>query len=207
MVPLPSEAGLQRDIAQTLESGPDGTLEREAAVEEIIDELMAEQGMENAGLMIDQSILNGVELQAEAVWEDQGYDHHIHALEEQISAQEKMIALGGWLSPTLAMRTLSAGLCGTDYAHHRNFTNEVEKWRKDFVKYLNDAFAENAGAAGWNYKADPEVWKNSPAFEYATPPLQFALERHVVSLAMLMFWFIMSLFIAYRASLSVRVVQ
>ena len=206
LAPLPSEAKLQRDIASTLEKGPDGTQEREEAVEEIIDELMAEQGMENAGLMIDQSILNGIELQAEAVWEDRGYDHHIHDLEEQISQQEKMISMGGWLSPTLAMRTLSAGLCGTDYAHHRNFTNHVEDWRKEFVTYLNNAFAENAGSDGWNYKADPEVWKNSPAFEYSNPPVRFALEQHMMSVIALFLWFSLTLLIAYRASMSVRVV-
>ena len=48
--------------------------------------------MENAGLMIDQAILNGVELQAEAMWEDEMFNHHVHLLENQIAAQEEAIA-------------------------------------------------------------------------------------------------------------------
>ena len=166
---------------------------------------MADQGMENAGLMIDQAILNGVELQAEAMWEDEMFNHHVHLLENQIAAQEEAIAWAGLLSPFVAMRTLSAGLCGTDYAHHRDFTNAVEDWRKSFVAYLNTSFAENAGAEGWNYQADPDVWKNAPKFEYTAPSVGFALGIHWFSVLSLILWSVLAVGIAAWSSKKVKV--
>ncbi len=206
VAPLPSQADLARSVGESLEKGVDGKTDREAAVEDFITELMAAQGMENAGMMIDEALLNGIELQAEAKWEDLIFDHHIRALDDKIEAQEANVSLAGFLSPYVAMRTLSAGLCGTDYAHHRHFTEAVEIWRKDFVTYLNNAFAENAGAQGWDYKADPEFWKNTPPFIYEAPGVGFALKTHGKSLLALLFWLAIALALAIRSAQRVKVV-
>ena len=205
-VPLPSEAQLQRDIDQTLETGPDGTQEREEAVEEFISQLMDERGMANVGLMVDQSVLNGIELRAEALWEDLAYDTHMERLAEKTAAQEAAAAQGGWLSPYVAMMHLSAGLAGTDFAHHHHFTSRVELWRKEFVTYLNEAFAEKSGNEGWNYKADAEVWKNAPPFTYSAPSIQLALQTHGGSFGALLLWFILTGIGAHRAAQRVKVV-
>ena len=93
--------------------------------------------------MLDPAIARGAELRAEAQWEDMVFDHHVEALDDAMAQQEHWVARVGLLSPFLAMRTLSAGLCGTDFAHHRHFTDHAESWRKAFVEVLNKAFAES----------------------------------------------------------------
>ena len=203
--PLPSEASVSRDIQKSLAVGLNGDSTREKEVEKRITSLMAEQGIENAGLMIDVSILNGIELQAEALWEDEMFNHHVAQLEDQIASQEQDISWAGLFSPYIAMRTLSAGLSGTDYAHHRHFTNGVEDWRTSFVTYLNTAFAENAGDEGWNYQADPEVWKNAPTFEYTPPTIGFVLQFHWFSLLTLFFWSLITIWVALWAARKVKV--
>ena len=167
---------------------------------------MAEQGLSETGMMVDESYLSGIELQAEARWEDMVFDHHIGALEDAIAEQERLVAWVGFLSPYIAMRSLSAGLCGTDYAHHRHFTDYAETWRKELVASLNAAFAENAGAEGWEYKAGPELWKKAPAFAYVEPDAGFALRTHAQSIAALVVWLALAFGLALRSARRVRVV-
>ncbi len=203
--PLPSQASLARDVAKSLEVGIDGNLEREAAVEALVEDMLAEEGYSDTGMLVDAATISGVELQAEARWEDSIHDHHMRALSDQMSAQEDFVTLAGFLSPFVAMRSLSAGLCGTDYAHHRHFTEYTEGWRKSLVTMLNKAFADNAGDAGWDYKAGPEVWKNAPAFNYAEPSPTFALQVHLRSVLALALWAFLSLGLALRSAQRVRV--
>ena len=206
MEPLPSRAELARDVAKSLEVGIDGKAEREVAIEAIRSDLMAEAGMADTGMLVDDTFLSGFELQAEARWEDLVFDHHVQALEDRIQAQEEVVTWVGFLSPFLAMRALSAGLCGTDYAHHRHFTEYAETWRKALVFQLNQTFAENAGAEGWDYRAGPELWKNAPPFEYEAPSALQALKLHSLSLLSLLLWLLLAFALARRSAQRVRVV-
>lgn len=206
MSPLPSRAELARDVAHSLERGLDGERAREAEVERITRELMAEEGIADAGmLMADEMFAVGYELRAEARWEDMIFDHHIRRLDDRIAAQQRWIAWVGLASPYVAMRNLSAGLCGTDVAHHRHFTEYAERWRKALIEQLNSAFAERAGAQGWAYEAGPELWDEAPPFAYATPGAGFALEAHRISLLALGLWLMAALSLARVSARRIRV--
>jgi ABC-2 type transport system permease protein len=205
MRPLPSQASLARDVARSLESGIEGNLDREAGVEALVSDMLADEGYSDTGMLVAGAAISGIELQAEAAWEDSVYDHHMQVLDDQMSAQEDFVALAGFLSPFVAMRTLSAGLSGTDFAHHRHFTEYTEKWRKSLVGMLNKAFARDAGEAGWEYKAGPDLWKKAPPFAYEEPSALFALKRHVMSLYALALWALIALALALRSARKVSV--
>ncbi|MEE2960673.1 MAG: ABC transporter permease subunit [Myxococcota bacterium] len=204
--PLPSQGALARDITQSLENGIGGKMERDTAVEAILTDLMAAENLSNTGLLVQGSQINGLELQAEARWEDMIYDHHMQALDDDIEAQEKVVAFIGVISPFLAMRTLSAGLSGTDFSHHRHFTDQAEAWRKKLVTQLNKDFADNAGYEGWEYRAGPELWKKIPPFTYEAPTVGFALQTHALSLGILLLWLVAAILLALRSAQKVRVV-
>ncbi|MDD9934965.1 MAG: DUF3526 domain-containing protein, partial [Myxococcales bacterium] len=204
-VPLPSEAELSRAVAASLDNGIDGKTPRDAAVEELITKLMGDQNLVNAGMLMDEAELNGIELKAEARWEDMIHDHHVEAFQRRVTAQERAGAVVGLLSPYAAMRNLSAGLCGTDLAHHQHFAAYTERWRKGFVEYLNDAFARDSGAEGWDYRAGSDLWKKAPAFEYQEPGLGFVLSAHALSLGVLALWFVLALGLAVLSSRRVAV--
>lgn len=206
--PLPSRAELAREVTESLENGLDGDTQRELAVEAIAADLMAEQGVEDAGMgmLVDDSWAASIELQAESQWEDTIFDHHIRALDDRVQAQEEAVSWAGVLSPFVAMRTLSAGLCGTDFAHHRHFTEYVEIWRKSLVAQLDADFAQNAGAEGWAYRAGPEVWEKAPPFEYSPPDPGFALHTHAASALSLLVWLALAFALALRSARRVRVV-
>jgi ABC-2 type transport system permease protein len=204
--PLPSRAELARSVAHSLKKGIDGTRDRDVEVDAIAKDLAAEQGVADSGMLVDENYMNGIQLQAESRWENAVFDHHVNRLNDQIAAQERATHWSGLLSPYVAMRTLSAGLCGTDTFHHRHFTDYAESWRKVFVNELNVAFAKNAGDQGWNYRAGPDLWKNAPPFKYESPGPGFALETHLLSVLALFGWFLLALVLARRAALRVRVV-
>ncbi len=204
--PLPSQAELARDVAHSLEKGIDGKTDREIAVEAIVEDMMAEQGMSATGMMVDESYLEGLNLQAEAKWEDQVFDHHLRLLDDRIAAQEELVAYAGFVSPFMAMRSVSAGLSGTDVAHHRHFTEHAEEYRKALILQLNEAFAANAGTDGWNYRAGAETWKDAPAFTYQSPGASFAIRTHLVSIIALLLWLLVAFGLAIRSAKRVRVV-
>jgi len=204
--PLPSQAQLAREVSQSLAKGVDGKMERESAIEALTNDLMAAEGLADTGMLVQGAQISGLELQAEAQWEDMIYDHHMVALDTQIQHQENVMGWIGFLSPFVAMRELSAGLCGTDFAHHRHFTDYVESWRKKWVTQLNRDFASNAGGAGWDYKAGPELWKKVPPFSYDPPSGISAFKTHRVSLVALLVWLVATMVLAIRAVNKVRVV-
>ncbi len=204
--PLPSEAELAADVAHSLENGIDGATKRDVAIEAMAADMMAEQGFADTGMLVDDAYFSGIELQAEAKWEDTVYDHHLEDLDNRVAAQEAAIAWWGWASPFVAMRALSAGLCGTDFAHHRHFTHYAEVYRKALVQQLNEAFSKNAGIEGWEYKAGPELWAQAPPFEYAPPAPSFALTTHLSSVLALLAWLILAGFMAWRSARRVQVV-
>jgi ABC-2 type transport system permease protein len=204
--PLPSQAEFARAVGHSLEMGVDGTTARELAIEAMVADEMAKQGIDNAGLLVEEGATAAIELQAETLWEDAAFDHHMGALEDRIAAQEGWAARAGLLSPYVAMRALSAGLCGTDFAHHRHFTDYAEAWRKGLVRHLDEAFGKNAGAEGWSYRANPELWKTVPPFDYQPPGLAFVWRHHALNVFVLLGWLALALGLALRSARRVRVV-
>lgn len=205
LAPLPSRAALGRDVAESLRNGVDGTTSREVAIEAMVGDMMAARGIANAGLLVEEAQVTGVELQAEARWEDAVFDHHVRALEDRIAAQEGWVSWAGWASPFVAMRALSAGLCGTDFAHHRHFTDYTESWRKDLITQLNEAFTTQAGTEGWAWRAGPDLWTKAPAFAYQPPGLAFALRTHALSVLVLLAWLLCAIGLALRSARRVPV--
>ena len=74
------------------------------------------------------------------------------------------------------------------------------------MSQLNQTFAEEAGAQGWDYRAGPDLWKNAPPFEYQAPGPMQALEMHLLSLLSLLAWLVLAFGLARRSALRVRVV-
>ena len=204
--PLPSQAQLAREVTESLAKGISGKMERDTAIEAMVADLMAAEGLADTGMLVQGAQINGLELQAEAQWEDMIYDHHMVNLDNKIQAQENLISWAGFLSPFIAIRSLSSGLCGTDFAHHRSFTDYAEKWRKELVTQLNKDFATNADGEGWDYKANPELWKKIPPFQYKEPSAWFALKTHALSALALLVWLSLSLFFAKRSAIKVKTV-
>ncbi len=201
----PSHEAFAAEVARSLQTGLPGGPGREERIEVLTKELMGDQGFADADFLMDDTLLQGIELRAEAAYEDEVFEHHVHALMEVLSAEERFQRVAAWFSPVLAIRSLSMALSGTDFQHHRDFAAQAEVYRRALVDRLNRDFAENAGTAGWDYKAGKALWERAPRFEYTPPSLSTTLETQRMALMALGAWLLLSTVFAWVAAHRQRV--
>lgn len=206
VLPMPDATTFAADIEKSMKTGLPGGPEREARVEELLGEILAREGFDGGLMMMQGSLLQGIELEAEAAFEREVIDHHFGLLEERSRAQENAMQGVAWLSPFVALRTLSMGLAGTDLGHHQHFAQHAESYRRALVDQLNRELAEQGGDDAWAYTAGRELWERAPEFRYDPPGLGWALERQSLSLAALGFWWVVMVCGAIIASRRLKVV-
>lgn len=61
-------------------------------------------------------------------------------------AQSRLVGQLGWLLPPLALRDAAQAFAGTDFAHHRDFLDQVERRRFAMVQALNALHAHEIAA-------------------------------------------------------------
>ena len=105
------------------------------------------------------------------------------------------------LSPTVATTSLSRGLAGTDRAHQRAFAIAAELHRRDRVQLLNEDYMNNAGGAGAKYTADTALWQRFDELDHTLPKLTSVSTRYLADAALLLLWFGIAMFAAYRCVL------
>lgn len=205
LAPAPSRAEVVRGIEKSLAEGLPGSGDREARVAAIAEDLLERQGFKGAETLMDASHLEGIELQAEAAFENEVLDHHFARLGAAIEREDAVLQWASALSPVLAVRSLSTAFAGTDFAHHRHFEHAAELYRRDLVDLLNRDFAERAGSAGWSYKAGRELWERAPPFAYRSPPASWVAERNAVALGALAVWLVLGIVLAWSSAARMKV--
>ncbi|MGB6230966.1 MAG: DUF3526 domain-containing protein [Litorimonas sp.] len=116
------------------------------------------------------------------------------------TAQAAFVARFGWLSPYLAISTVSRRIAGTDLSTHHRFLREAEALRYDFVQGLNAAHVEkldyqadinrNDGEEG-NRRAriSADNWQVLDDFRFAPDPARTRIARASEGLLALLIWF------------------
>ncbi|MFZ5707551.1 MAG: ABC transporter permease [Pseudomonadota bacterium] len=113
--------------------------------------------------------------------------------------QGNIVAAFGLLSPTIALRSLSMALAGTDLEAHRSFLQQAEAYRYAIVQQLNQLQAEavtyaddgsrnSDPEAGRRVRIDPRHWHDIPDFAYRGPSLHERLMAAGLSAAVLLVW-------------------
>jgi ABC-2 type transport system permease protein len=176
-------ARYDRDIKQ----GIDGHDTANKRTKELEQKLLAEYKVEKKeDLPVN---FNGIALNAGEEYAAEIFDKHYGELWRTYYAQENLQNWAGIFSPLLPARFFSMGMAGTDLAHNEHFTNAVERYRRDFNRFLNLDFAENSKTAdGYNYFVERETWEKSPEFAYQSPAAKWAFERQIHNFALLILW-------------------
>ena len=205
LLPLPTAAALAQAVHTTLATGLPNGLPREEHIDKLSKALLAKHGFAGAETMMDDALLQGLELQAEAEYENAVFDHHVGAVMTSMAHQEQVGQWAAVASPVLAIRLLSMALAGTDFDHHRAFGHQAETYRRGLVSAMNDDFARNAGAAGWQYKANRKLWHQAVPFAYRPAAVDQVLHDQRVALGMLALWAIGATLAAVLASRRMQV--
>jgi ABC-2 type transport system permease protein len=204
--PVLDREGFEREVVARMASGLPGQGGREARVSAITEALLEREGFAGAETLMDPSLLAGLELQAEAQYENEVLDQLHAERAQQLERREQLLRWFSLAAPPLALQSSSAALAGTNHAHHRHFADAAEQHRRALIEMLNRAFAESGGADGWSYRAGRETWATAPTFDYQPPTLSWSLASQRVQLVSLGLWCVGSLVFAAWASSRVKAV-
>ena len=197
LYPTPSAQEFAAALSAEKEVGIDG-VDYQDFMEARKQRLLAEHGVDD----VDALPINfsGWRLQVSEEYGNLFFDRHYARLWDQFQAQDEFRQAVGFGAPLLAVRSLSMALAGSDFGHFRSFAEQAEKYRRRLVKFLNNDMRDNAIAADFAYNGNEDLWRETPAFEYATPGASSALSSQPVSLAALAGWFVFSALWAWRSA-------
>lgn len=190
LYPAPTAIAFWKAVNDDLRNGIDGHNPADRRAEELKRRVLAEYGVEK----VEDLPVNfaGISMQAGEEHGNEVYDAHYGRLWEIYRRQERIHKSGALAAPLLAVRALSMGLAGTDFAQHRDFATAAESYRRQLNKMMNDDFADNAGKADFAYFADASLWSRVPDFAYTAPGTGWVLGNHLGSLFTLVLWFLLT---------------
>lgn len=110
----------------------------------------------------------------------------------KVAAQDRLFAVLGFLSPTIAAQASSASVAGSDFSHHRHFIDTAEQYRRDLVNRMNaDGMAHRAHGTE-RHVNDERLWSSIPDFAYDPPALGRLMATAWPAMAALVVWLLLS---------------
>lgn len=123
------------------------------------------------------------------------FDRHYGALWDGFERQRYAQELSGLIAPTLALRSFSMAMAGTDFAQHRDFASAAERHRRviqDLVSADLVKHADTLDNKHFSYNADRSFWATVPRFDYRAPSVGFAWQAAWLSAAVLLVTLLLS---------------
>ena len=127
------------------------------------------------------------------------FDAFYEGLDARYRKQEAIVRSLSLLTPTIAATGLSRGIAGTDRVHQQAFARAAESHRRDMVQLLNEDYMYNAGAAGYSYTANEDLWERFEDFDYRLPTLSRVAVAYLADALLLIAWILVSLGFAFWA--------
>lgn len=118
------------------------------------------------------------------------FDRVLGDMHDRAIAQDTAFARHGWLSPATAALSLSQVLAGSDFAHHRRFIDDAERYRRALVNRMNHEVRNHKVAPGERVTADARLWSQIPAFVPAQVSLGSAWGPARPALLALLAWLV-----------------
>lgn len=200
--PAPSRVEFWRDVNKEMRDGLDGHNPSDRRREELKQRVLAEYQVARVeDLPVNFS---GIALQAGEEYGNTIFDKHYARLWEAYERQNRVHEATATLAPLLAIRNISMGVAGTDWAQHKDFARAAEAYRRMLNKQMNLDYAYNS-RTGQTYVADQRLWGQAASFEYNAPGLGWVLGNHAWSLALLIVWFVGATLAALFAASKMKV--
>lgn len=183
MHPLPTRVEFQDSMSEDRKKGIDGHNPLDEVKKELEEATLAKYNVKSLSeLPINFS---GILMQADEEYGNKVWDKHFGDLYSQLQLQKQKYQISGFLSPFSSLQNLSMGLSGTDMYHHLDFLNQGEKYRRGFIKALNEKYTLTR-------RADAEFFKSIEDFDYQVPFLITFLWKYILDFFALFFWLISS---------------
>ena len=190
---LPSRVAFKKAMKDDRSNGIDGHNPANGRIKELEKKLLADYKVDSISkLPID---FWGVVMQEDEEYGNVVWDKHFGNLGKVLEQQKHSYQLGGFLNPFISLQNLSMGFAGNDNQHHQAFLLQAEKYRRGFIKKLNDVHAYGSMKdknGDWDVKVGPAFYKSVADFQYQPPKLSSVFSLYLLDLMILVFWMLLS---------------
>jgi len=184
-VPLPSAQQFKRQIADGRAKGF-GHDETHPGYLAFRDEVLKQYGVQRVeDLPVN---MRGLALKRDDEIGYALYDDLFGKLNHQFDEQDRFRAWPGIAFPLLALQPVSMALAGTDRHHHAHFADAAEAHRRVIQTATSEDLIRNQKYGDTSYRANQDLWKSVPAFDYHPPSAAWALRQAALPLALTLLW-------------------
>ncbi|MEM9719868.1 MAG: DUF3526 domain-containing protein [Bacteroidota bacterium] len=187
---LPSRNEFQAAMREDRSKGLDGHNPADERAKELEEKILQEYGVDS----LSQLPINfdGLVMQADEEYGNQVWDKHFGSLREVLAQQKQSYQLAGIVNPFISLQNASMGFTASDNLHHQEFLVQVEDYRREFIKTLNDEHAFGGSETGdWYWEADNEFYKSVPDYAHQPVALNSIFVNYLPDLLLLMGWTIL----------------
>ncbi|ATG90385.1 DUF3526 domain-containing protein [Methylomonas koyamae] len=125
---------------------------------------------------------------------------HFDRLRDNFAKQQQLAQLAGWLGPSLALRSLSMAIAGTDLAHQRDFEDAAEDYRRYFIDLTEEWDRERSRGTERSAKAEETDWRSVRDFAYTVPTVGYSLRASLLPLSLLSAWLCAALWLLAQSA-------
>ena len=183
--PAITKAQLDADVHAAAQHGINGHDPHDQRAEALKAGLLKKYGVESVEQL--PVSLDGVQMAAGEQYSAKVYRQHFAALNATYERQNRFSDWTGLLNPYQAIRPLSMGLAGSDFAHYVHFQQAAEAYRYALVQRLNGLQA-GMGYGDKEHRLAASTWRELPVFAYRAPTLGWALPHLLLPVAALLLW-------------------
>ncbi|UOQ70225.1 ABC transporter permease [Hymenobacter cellulosilyticus] len=185
LYPTITKAQLDAEVHEQAQHGVNGHDPQDKRAAELKAGLLKKYGVDSEEKL--PVSVAGLQMAAGEEYSARVYQQHFAALNATYEKQNRLSDWAGLLNPYQAMRPLSMGLAGSDFAHYVHFQQAAEAYRYGLVQRLNHLQA-GMGYGDKERRLDAHTWQELPVFSYQAPPLSWALPRLLLPVAALLLW-------------------
>lgn len=128
------------------------------------------------------------------------YNRHMQALAGHYQRQRNWQTALGVLTPSLALRSLSMTLAGSDQQHYDDFLAKAEAYRYQLIQALNRLHSEQVAlATDSDTRLSADHWRRLPGFDYQAPRLMSVASTLSIPALVLGLWLAALLVLLARA--------
>jgi ABC-2 type transport system permease protein len=134
----------------------------------------------------------GILLQADEDTNNLIYKRHYQQLHQLYEKQARVHAYSSLLSPLMPARQASMVFSGTSLSAHIDFTEQIDAYRHDFIRVLNNRLRDKSG---YNERdtGTVAVWQSLPHFQYQQRSVPEKWQEGRRDLLILLLWLLLSI--------------
>lgn len=189
--PLPSRNDFKQAMKEDRAKGIDGHNALDERGKALEKETLKKYGVaELSELPIN---FDGIRMQADEDYGNKVWDKHFGKIRDIIRSQKRNLQINSFYNPFIALQNASMGFTATDNIHHQQFLLQVEHYRRNFIKALNDKHAYGGSKTGdWGWKVNSDFFKSVPDFKFQPTTIKAIVNNYYLDLLVLLFWSILT---------------